>query len=307
MYLSHDGAIADADWIARVRPLSIDRNVQPPVYTLKVLEYVKGNGPDLLTIDGSEPGGGHGFIQSYVAMDDEQMPADANHFGHEASSFWRFGGRANNEPDCEIYPAFAFGGPEYLVFGPKGYNVGFENVISDGDAWLAYVRMSVAGREATPPTSITDKEYLDRAEAVVLIEQFWADTRVQTNVEILKGPAINYLSMLHAAPYAEAESILRPECRAQKPYLKDRDPVRKRLVVFEFMPTDEIRLSDGFDCAGGDLKASVSVFSYGLYSRNGHSVYEVREEKILPEFDRFNTVKLLEGLTIADVRRLLTE
>jgi hypothetical protein len=110
---------------------------------------------------------------------------------------------------------------------------------------------------------------------VVLIDQSWTDAGVKTNVEVLKGPAKEYLSMLHITPHDEAASFLRPECREQKPYLKDRDPIRRRLVIFEFMPSNEIRFSEGFDCAGADLLASVSVFSYGFYSRNGHAAYGV--------------------------------
>ena len=305
MYLPHQETINDAEWIVRVVPRSIDRSGEQPVYTLEVLERIKGESPDIIKIEGAGPNG-RGLWASYSASGDEPHPNDANYYGHQASSFWVNGGRAWNAPDCEIHPAFLLSGAEYLIFGPKDYNVGFENITSTNDLWLSYVRDVVAGSAPDNPVDLEAESYLKRAEAVILIEQKWSSGGPVTNIEVLKGDEREYLYMLHVAPHDEAMSVLRPECKEKMPYLRNRSDIRRRLVVFEFLPTEEIRLSEGYYCVGADLEGSAGVEGFGLFSKNGRMVFEITDDRVVPELFRHGERALLGDVSIGDVKRYLS-
>jgi len=136
MYGNAESIIKDADWIARVRPVSGKKNDgRHRIISVVVLEYLKGKGPRVIDIPGS----------TNRHFDPE--PAEGNYYAHQTSQFWSFDGNYFNDTDCRIYPEFLFDKSEFLIFGPKQYALGYEQITSENDQWLTFVRDKLAGKK----------------------------------------------------------------------------------------------------------------------------------------------------------------
>jgi hypothetical protein len=273
MYIPHEEAIAAADWIARVRAHSIDRDGDRSVYTLDVLEYLKGDGPDTIEIETSETG---------RARDDESYPAEANYYGHRASEFWRGYGRSFNLADCRVHPEFLFNNIEYLVFGDREYSVGYENITGQSDLWYQFVRDTVGGGGSTArPFPVSAESYFRSAAAIVRITATWTGSAVAIDTQILKGPDLPYAHMIHVSPEAYYAGLLNPVC--QPDTTSFRRPRRERidtLLVFEFLPEDHIYHSESIQCEIEGRDGSGSIWAVGAFSRTGHRRFAIRDDHV---------------------------
>ena len=277
MYLSHDEAINDAEWIARVRsPSRIDGGVK-----MKVLEYVKGSGPEFIEFNNAsiENAGWH------------KVSDEANYYGHTVSSFWNFGGSSSMEPDCNIYPGFLSSG-QYLVFGPLDYDVGFEQIISDDDSWLKYVRERVKGNLPAKPNEISLSEYLENAKAVVRFEAKWEHNRAVWKETVLKGQRDSYASMLFPSPPAFFDTKLNPTCLSYgrpRELMDTNNGVFDRIYVIEQIPTEKTKAPQHLACAGSDKNGWGEISAFGIFSVTGHDYFDVVGEFVFRQWARYRT------------------
>lgn len=280
MYLEHKEAIEHAEWIVvakmkgrEQRPTPNDRRRKEARFALlEVVEYLKGSGPEVVAVRTNE---------QYWARDDSKEPAEANYYGHQASSFWAFGGRSYNSPDCRIHPSFLFSDHLYLVFGPGQYSVGYENVTKD-DHWVEFVREQVTDSDTvSAPFPVSAETYFENAKAVVHLSAVWRNDGPMLETDVLKGPTLPYFEMIYVSPGASMARKLDPECKGGR----DSFPGRRQekidvLVVFEFLPNDAIRLHDSVDCAGRDRDGWANIRGHGIFSTNGHRSFPVFGDKV---------------------------
>ena len=275
MYIPHQEAIADADWIARVRGLSIDRERVRgrAVFRLEVLEYLKGEGPDIIEIESLEIG---------LAGDDARFPNEANYHGHRASEFWTGTGRYFNSADCRVHPGFLLGGNEYLVFGDRDYTQGFENITGETDLWYQFVRDSVRGDgPANRPFPVTIEDYLHSAAAIVRITANWTGLGLTIETQILKGPSLPYAHLLHVSPEAHYAGLMNPVCQSGSDSQSHSQRRRvDRLIVFEFLPNDQIYLSELVPCDIPGREGSGRMAARGEFSRTGHRSFAIRNGQV---------------------------
>jgi len=236
MYLPHDEAIEDAEWIVVAEAVrrtteeveyTAGRTTIVKSYEMRVIEYLKGTGPQLINTPNRDERAARGHSKEV---------GERNFYGHEVSSFWMTGGHNSNWEDCEIHPGFLFAGHQYLLFGPKDYQNGFENITLDGDVWLQYVR-----------------DYFEKAKAIVRVQAEWDETSSRWSMDILKGPEKNYMHMINISPSAAFDGELNPACEhpfSRTPQAETID----RLYVFERLPDKKISMTQGVDCIGGGTR-----------------------------------------------------
>ncbi len=281
MYLGHDDAINDAEWIALVQPERLLNTPAGTRYRFRVLEYLKGEGPDELTLpDVNDPRArGRAWSSRRVYWDDEPTPVEANFFGHRASSFWLRGGRYFNRTDCRIHPSFLFQGRKYLIFGPHQYALGYENVTDADDLWLGYVREFLdTTKEARWPFPVTPAEYFKAAQAVVRISAWWEDGQVLWELQVLKGEERAYTHMLFVSPLAAFSSALDPNCpQSFDNFPSPRVERLEFLAVFEFVPTQTIGKGQSISCTGGEKNGSGSISGRGLFSLFGAQSFAIED------------------------------
>lgn len=271
MYLSHDEAIDDAEWIARV---VADSRVNGGM-KMKVLEYIKGSGPEFIDIENAS---------TKNALWHSKIAAEANYYGHTVSSFWKFGGRLFNEPDCKIHPTFLFSDHQYLIFGPLDYSVGFEQITSEDDYWLEYVKERVNGNLPTKPTEVSLASYLDNAKAVVRFQAKWENNRATWTETVLKGENESYANMLFPSPAAFFDIKLNPTCLSfgePRKLWEIKEGVFDRIYVIEEIPTEEVKATQHLACAGADKNGEGGIQAWGVFSISGHSYFDVRGEFVL--------------------------
>lgn len=298
MYLSHDATIAHAEWIAIAQPIRRTQSGDGPAYEMRAIEYLKGDGPETFLI----PNAHHGAARHH-----SKQPAEGNYYAHTASSFWEFGGSYSNWPDCEIHPGFLFRDHTYLIFGPLDYNLGFENITDEGDAWLAYVRAKLSANSAKKPFPVAATEFFGRAEAVVRVHVQWEGNRASWRTELLKGDERDYLRLAHVSPSAYFDTLVDPECTSSVG-LPNRRQVRSFFYVFEHLPAKEINKSDWLRCLGADKDIDGYAEARGKYSTIGHRIYEIIEGEVTfsrdcPYYRNLNckTPALLSKLTENEV------
>ena len=110
-------------------------------YTFVVTERLAGPARPVFTITGGP------YRESAVERDFDR---------HTDPAFWRRGGgRAMNDPDCEIHPSFEVGAT-YLVFAaPPFTRRSVERIDGPDDRWLAFVRTALReGRKGHPPATL---------------------------------------------------------------------------------------------------------------------------------------------------------
>lgn len=274
MYLPHDDAIDDAEWIVVAE--AVRRTTEELEYTaglrftvqgyeMRVIEYVKGTGPDLINISNRD---------ERAAKDHSKEAGERNFYGHAVSSFWMIGGDNSNWPDCSIHPGFLFAGHRYLIFGPKDYQNGFENITLDGDVWLQYVRDYVDGKAPDKPFPVSTADYFEKAKAIVRVQAAWDGTSARWSMDILKGPEKNYMHMINVSPSAAFDVELNPACErpfSEAPQAETID----RLYVFERMPDKEISITQGVDCIGEKLDDWGRMSARGVFAPNSYQVLDV--------------------------------
>jgi len=138
-------APAEGDETSGARPIDREREIekatetgsQPERYLttmalakFTVLENIKGDGPE----------------EFYLAHSPQDLAASRNDFdNHEDNAFWSDpkAGRITLNPDCTPVPAFAENAT-YLIFTGQPHVKAYERINDPDDAWLAYVRETVA-------------------------------------------------------------------------------------------------------------------------------------------------------------------
>lgn len=293
MYLDHKSAIDQAEWIViakmnrvETRPTPEDRRRKESRFAvLEVVEYLKGNGPSEIAIKN------YGTSR---ARDDSRDPGEANYYSHAASSFWAFGGRSYNSPDCKIHPSFLYSDNLYVVFGPDQHNVGYENVVVD-DRWVNFIRQYVAEAEATSlPFPVEARDYFGSAMAVVQLSAVWSENGPILSTGILKGPNLPYFEMLYVSPAASMARKLDPDCRGGRDsFPGPRQEKVAMLVVFEFLPEEEVQKIDSIDCAGRDRNGQATARGKGKFSTNGHRTFPVVGDKV--DFGEVTPIMTVEG------------
>lgn len=265
MYINHDAAIEDASWIALASPIRRVETDRGMAYEMQALEYLKGEGPDVFTIENGWQGAANGHSREAV---------EANYYGHSVSTFWEYGGLYSNWSDCKIHAGFYFKDQKYLIFGPLDYNVGFENVTDAGDIWLEYVRDRASGFNPAKPFPLEATDYLRRAKAILRVQVSWDGTSSHWTVNRLTGPDLPYLNMAHVSPSAVFDSMIDPNC---DPLLaqQDRSDALDFLYVFERLPEGDVKRAEGLLCMGGNKEANGSVEAYGRFSLTGVRAFDI--------------------------------
>jgi hypothetical protein len=303
MYLDHRAAIQDAGWIARVRPVRRIQEDNRSGYRLEVVEYLKGEGPNVIEVET----GGWGDLPAQAHSTE---PAAGNDYGHSLSQFWLRGGRGTNAPDCEIHPSFRFAGNEYLLFGPLDYNLGFENIALEDDAWLQFVRDELAG-VSTLPFPVEFSELLGRAEAILHVEAEWRDGHVYINERVLKGDRESYLETIHPIPEAYFDSMLDWDCIAAREGVpRDRIPASRsrveRIYVLERIPTEVVMVNSEGGCvlpSGEPLsqwwdRSQVRIEARGVFAIREYLVFNLVDGQIQLNtefFHRWSRDPILDG------------
>lgn len=311
MYLAHTDAIDHAEWIVVAEPIQREkrdgkrdnqgRPSQGLVYRMRAIEYVKGNGPKEFIVH---------HAQQEAANGDSHLPAEANYYGHSTSSFWSFGGRYFNWPDCRIHPGFFFSGQKYLIFGPLDYNVGFENITDENDLWLEYVKNRVASGTPKTPFPKTIEDYLTTAEAVVRVKARWDGTSSKWQQEIISGPDENYMNLVYASPSAAFDAALHQDCQGFSSE-NTRPDYLDRLYVFERIPKEKnVTKNNSLDCAGGDLRSDVNISAYGRFSLSGYRIFDIKKGRVaFPENAAFHKTKIAAtdagSVSVMKLRRML--
>lgn len=306
MYLDHDATIEDAEWIVIASPIRKFNAERGQAYEMRAIEYIKGSGPDEFTINNADQA---------AASGDSRVPAEKNYYGHSVSSFWELGGRFGYWADCRMHPGFLFSGHKYLIFGPLDYNVGFENIVDDGDLWLEYVRARVAGDEASKPFPKPPTDYFQSAKAIVHVHAKWEGNNANWDVAILKGDDAPYLKMAHVSPAAYFSQILDPECQTDNQKRVGHSDV-EYLYVFEELPSENIRKSDPLTCNGGknDRLSSGAAWAYAQFSITGSRIFNVEDGAIEYPADCHGVLKrvcaslgIRGKVKLADIRAMLAQ
>ncbi len=308
MYLPHDQAIDDAEWIVLAEAVQRSETNGRPSYQMKAIEHVKGSGPETFTIMNRN--------ELQRAFRHSEEPSSANYFAHQTSDFWDDAKTYSNWPDCRIHPVFGFSGPRYLIFGPKDYAIGFENV-TENDAWLNYVRQRVAGGKPTKPFPKTAKDYFNDAKAIVRVTAEWKHNTAVWKETVIKGDKPSYITTLFISPAAELSSYLNPAC-ANQPFL----PHYKTfdfLYVLEDEPKIEDNISRYLWCLGDTHEQDGYVESYGLYPTTGFQRFEIQKERINLEHTEsfmyskerketyFPKATIEDEITLEQLKRLLNK
>ncbi len=307
-YLAHDQAIEDATWIALATMEGTSVEGSDSFYNLKVIEYLKGSGPQSIKI--------REYIFKRSLKRHSTSPASANFFSHETSDFWALGSFYTNDTDCEIHPDFDDDGQKYLIFGPKDYALGFEQV-TDDDLWLNYVRQRVAGGKPTKPFPKTAKDYFNDAKAIVRVTAEWKHNTAVWKETVFKGDKPSYINTLFISPAARLTSYLNPACADQTfmPHFKKVD----FLYVLEDEPKIEDNISQSIWCLGDTHEQDGYVESYGLYPTTGFRRFEIQKERInLEHTDSFMYSKerretyfpkatIEDEITLEQLKRLLNK
>jgi len=125
-----------------------------PLYTLTVVEDLKGSGSDTIMVVGAPP-----FDEAHLAKVksgaasrkpgngyDQMINEDFE--GHQAKIFWNdnTSGRTPPDTNCAVLPRFSNSGT-YLVFVGTPHAKGYEAIKVKNDKWLAYVRGSLRGQQ----------------------------------------------------------------------------------------------------------------------------------------------------------------
>jgi hypothetical protein len=254
----HDEAIEDAEWIALARMTGREELSPDHIdYHFDVIEYLKGSGPQQI-VHSDMRVTFTGYDWKYTSQ-----PAEANYYGHRASSFWMDGLRHGPDNSCGITPTF-LKGMQFLIFGPHEYHMGYENVTDKDDLWLQYVRDRLSNPStAQKPFPVKSKTYFSEAEAVVRISAQWNDGQVAWQQDVMKGPDLPYAHMFLVSPQAYFASRLDPICydfvmgleldesSEQEPKPLDRPKQLDWLFVFQFVPSERVQLRQSLWCAGG--------------------------------------------------------
>lgn len=288
MYVSHNEAIEDAEWIALAKGSKrADDGIE-----MQAIEYLKGSGPKtfLLPLASTEGAG-----------DDELTAAESNYYGHTSSSFWLNGGRSYNEPDCEIHPSILFGERQYLIFGPLDYNVGFENIAGEDDQWLAYVKDYLGGQNPKTPFPTKFSYYLRNAWAIIRFRAEWRGGRAWWTEEILKGDRSSYAHMLFISPVAFFDTAVNPNCtRYGEPRRRIAD--FDRIYVIEKEPPTEILFFQHVECVGADKNSAASIRGRGIFSNSGTEELRISNvnglETIQPNFNRHSQLWMEPTVTL---------
>ncbi len=289
-YLPHEKAIEHAEWIARATALrELENGVE-----MKAVEYIKGDGPRSFILPRA---------QSIASSWEPNQPDEANYFGHTVSGFWRNGGRSLNRSDCLIHPRISFQNTEYLIFGPLDYNVGFENVTSENDLWLEYVRKYVNRESPRKPFPKPINKIVKHAQAIVLFEAQWEQGRATWKEHVLLGDRESYAHTLFVSPSAYFDTEVNPNCirygtkRVVGEY--------KRLFILEALPKQKLRTEQSIECVGPELDGTASIKAIGLFSVYGHSTLNVTKDGRIEQPVGFHDVQIWEedGVFLRDLRR----
>ena len=138
---------------AREGAVSMDRaDAHMPMYSLTVVEELKGKGPDTIMVIGAPP-----FTAEQQAAlkagrspwrSDEEYQAAINpdFSGHGDPSFWDdpAAGRSKLDETCGVKPMF-LAGSRYLVILGSPHVKAYEVVRTPDDKWLAFVREQLTG------------------------------------------------------------------------------------------------------------------------------------------------------------------
>jgi len=267
MYQSATDTIDDAEWIARVKGVSWE-DLDKSQFSfrgakMEVIEYLKGSGPDEIVISP---------IRSNEAHGDGSEPNENNYAGHKDTSFWIFGGRNLNDPDCLIHASVLVDGSEYLVFGPGDYNYGFENIAGEEDIWLNFVKSYLKDASTPLPIKKSAKSFFNDAYAVVLFKAEWKSNGLNWTQNILSGPERDYASMLYAAPDTFFSNRVNPRCEVEG-RKRARPKTFHQIVVIERNPIQKIDSYQSLSCAGADFSGYGSIRSEGIFSNRGHVTF----------------------------------
>lgn len=270
MYQSVTETIDDAEWIAFVKGVSWeDLDESQFAYKaakMEVIKYLKGSGPNEIMITPIRSNGAHG---------DSSEPNENNYAGHKDTSFWIYGGRNANDPDCLIHASVLVDGSEYLIFGPKDYNYGFENIAGEGDKWLKFVEGYLSNKSTALPIEKSAKEFFRDAYAVILFNAEWTSDGLSWTQDILSGPDRDYASILYPAPSAYFSDRVSQRCEVEK----WEQPLPNRfhqIVVLERDPIQRIHSYQSLNCTGAGLAGDGSIRAEGVFSNRGHVILSGR-------------------------------
>ncbi|WP_300529196.1 hypothetical protein [Maricaulis sp.] len=230
MYQGHLETIREAGWIALARAGRHDENGG---IELDVIEYLKGEGLDVLTYERARP---------VRPLRHSRDAVPSNFYAHETSQFWRpMGGRASSNTGCNIVPDFE-AGQTYLVFGPLDYNLGFENIAGEADHWLSFVREALANETMEGPQQDLG-EWIGQVEAMILVTARWDDGAIELSEHVLYGTEDSYLNTAYIWPEQVFRHQLNPTCGTPV----QRDSLT-RLIVIERLPDRHVENSQGILC-----------------------------------------------------------
>lgn len=275
MYLAHDEAIEDAEWIVLAEAVALEPIEGDPYnrenYKMRVIEYLKGDGPKEILVANA---------QMATRNSHDTIAAEGNFYGHSTSKFWTNGGNNFNDSDCRIHPEFLNNGQAYLIFGPLDYQNGFENITEEGDVWLQYVRDYLDGSNPKKPFPVTLQSYIQDAKAIVRVNARWDGKDVAWSTDVLKGEEQDYLSMVYLSPKGYFDSVLNPTCGDERQKKRVRAEIN-RFYVFEELPSQSIWTSQRIECVGPDRADGATLKGTSRMSTNGHVIFDVEPEDTL--------------------------